>query len=93
MLDKPKKTFVEKREAFHCKRLECVRSLVLFHTLRVAVNNYSVKLLPSWYLLYRHECFTGKYIHVSTTRKIHKNYIPDPSGVFSIISQVSLSMT
>ena len=27
-------------------------------------------------LLYRHECFTGKY----TTRKIHKNYIRDPSG-------------
>ena len=41
------------------------------------------------FLLYRHECFTGKY----TTRKIHKNYIRDPSGLFSIISQVSLSMT
>ena len=27
-------------------------------------------------LLYRHECFTGKY----TTRKIHKNSIRDPSG-------------
>ena len=40
-------------------------------------------------LLYRHECFTGKY----TTRKIHKNYIRDPSGLFSIISHVSLSMT
>ena len=40
------------------------------------------------YLLYRHECFTGKY----TTRKIHKNYIRDPSGLFSIISHVSLSM-
>ena len=26
------------------------------------------------FLLYRHECFTGKY----TTRKIHKNYIPGP---------------
>ena len=39
-------------------------------------------------LLYRHECFTGKY----TTRKIHKNYIRDPSGLFSIISHVSLSM-
>ena len=34
-------------------------------------------------LLYRHECFTGKY----TTRKIHKNYIWDPSGLFSIISR------
>ena len=39
-------------------------------------------------LLYRHECFTGKY----TTRKIHKNYIRDTSGLFSIISHVSLSM-
>ena len=28
-----------------------------------------------------------------TTRKIHKNYIRDPSGLFSIISHVSLSMT
>ena len=39
-------------------------------------------------LLYRHECFTGKY----TTCKIHKNCIRDPSGLFSIISHVSLSM-
>ena len=41
-------------------------------------------------LLYRHKCFTGKY----TTRKIHinKNYIRGPSGLFSIISHVSLSM-
>ena len=28
-----------------------------------------------------------------TTRKIHKNYIQEPSGLFSIISLVSLSMT
>ena len=41
------------------------------------------------YLLHRHECFTGKY----TTRKIHNNYIRDPSGLFSLISHVSLSMT
>ena len=41
------------------------------------------------YLLYRQECFTGKY----TTRKIHKNYTRDPSALFSIISHVSLSMT
>ena len=41
------------------------------------------------YLLYRHECFTGKY----TTRNFHENYIRDPSGLFSIISHVSLSMT
>ena len=40
-------------------------------------------------LFYRHECFTGKY----TTRKIYKIYIRDPSGLFSIISHVSLSMT
>ena len=40
------------------------------------------------YLLYRQGCFTEKY----TTRKIHKNYIRDPSGLFSIISHVSLSM-
>ena len=33
-------------------------------------------------LLYRHESFTGKY----TTRKIHKNYIRDPSGLFLVIS-------
>ena len=39
-------------------------------------------------LLYRHGCFTEKY----TTCKIHKNYIRDSSGLFSIISQVSLSM-
>ena len=40
------------------------------------------------YLLYRHGCFTEKY----TTRKIYKNDIRDPSGLFSIISHVSLSM-
>ena len=28
-------------------------------------------------LLYRHDCFTGKY----TTRKINKNYIRDASGI------------
>ena len=40
------------------------------------------------YILYRHECFTGKY----TTRKIHKNYIRDPSGEFidDVISVISL---
>ena len=36
-------------------------------------------------LLYRHECFTGKY----TTRKIHTK----PSGVFSISSPVRILMT
>ena len=33
------------------------------------------------YLLYRHECFTGK--------QIHNNYIRDLSGLFSIISHVT----
>ena len=37
----------------------------------------------------KHECFTGKY----TTRKIHKNYVRDPSGLFSVISHASLTMT
>ena len=41
------------------------------------------------FLLQRHECFTGKY----TTRKIRKNCIPDPSDLFSVISQLSLTMT
>ena len=35
------------------------------------------------FLLHGHECFTGKY----STRKIHKNYIPDPSGLFSVLSR------
>ena len=49
----------------------------------------SVCVADSYFiLLYRHGCFTEKY----TTRKIHKNYIRDPSGLFSIISHVSLSM-
>ena len=58
------------------------------------INGHNWKQLISGemihiYLLYRHECFTGKY----TTRKIHKNYIRDLSGLLSIISHVSLSMT
>ena len=45
---------------------------------------------PLWVIcVLLYECFTGKY----TTRKIHKNYIRDPSGLFFIISHVSLSMT
>ena len=52
-------------------------------------NNCARESCFWFFLLYRHECFTGKY----TTRKIHKNYIRDPSGLFSIISHVSLSMT
>ena len=58
--------------------------VVLIFTL--SFFNYS---LFYFILLYRHECFTEKY----TTRKIRKNYIRDPSGLFSIISHVSLSMT
>ena len=49
----------------------------------------SMKIYDQQRLESLEECFTGKY----TTRKIHKNYIRDPSGLFSIISQVSLSMT
>ena len=45
--------------------------------------------VPNTFLLYRHESFTGKY----TTRKILKNYIRDTSGLFSIISHMSLSRT
>ena len=41
-----------------------------------------------FYLLYRHECFTGK----STTRKIYTNHIRNWSGVFSISSLVRISM-
>ena len=36
------------------------------------------KIILYFVLSYRHECFTGKY----TTRKIHKNFIRDPSGLF-----------
>ena len=58
---------------------------------RVKEWNLPINILihQYYYLLYRHEHFTGKY----TTRKIHKNYIRDLSGLFSIISHVSLSMT
>ena len=55
--------------------------IVCPHPLAMEEVNY-------YFLLYRHECFAGKY----TTRKIHKNYMRDPSGLFSIISLVSLSM-
>ena len=40
------------------------------------------------FLLYRHECFTGKY----TTRKIHTKLIRESSSVFSISSLVRISM-
>ena len=53
------------------------------------ITNNGTYILAEIALLYRHECLTGKYI----TRKIHKNYIRAPSGLFSIISHVSLSIT
>ena len=40
-------------------------------------------------LLYRLKCFTGKF----TTGKIHRSYTWDLSGLFSINSHVSLSVT
>ena len=52
------------------------------------ITNNCTYILAEIALLYRHECSTGKY----TTRKIHKNYIRDPSGLFFIISHVSLSI-
>ena len=55
----------------------------------IILNYFIIIIFIYIYLLYRRECFTAKY----TTRKIHKNYIWDPSGLFSIISHVSLSMT
>ena len=53
------------------------------------ITNNCTYVLAEIALLYRHECFTGKY----TNRKIHKNYIRDPKCLFSIISHVSLSIT
>ena len=52
-----------------------VRQLFIYLKVRFYSAYYNL------FLLYRHECFTEKY----TTRKIHKNYIRDPSGLFSII--------
>ena len=51
------------------------------------MHNLQINILFIYFIII--ECFTGKY----TTRKIHKNYIQDLSGLFSIISLVSLSMT
>ena len=64
----------------HFHKKGCAPSLIL------KVRIFGTRKWPI--LLYRRECLTGKY----TTRKIHKNYIRDPSGLFSIISHVSLSM-
>ena len=65
----------------------------MFKALYSHVNNIIKKIFtnlqPYPILSYRHKCFTRKY----TTRKIHKNNILDPSGLFSIISHLSLSMT
>ena len=62
---------------------------VAFRRICVRDYNFVRNGTPYSILSYRRECFTGKY----TTRKIHKNYIRDPSGLFSIISHVSLSIT
>ena len=72
-------------------RPQLFERLITLSTVEISVQSIR-QLVPRiliFFLLYRHECFTGKY----TTRKIHKNYIRDPSGLFSIISHVSLSMT
>ena len=69
---------------FGYAKLWIVRTMILNGKLRMQKRGLSYFIL-----LYRHECFTGKY----TTRKIHKNYIRDPTDLFSIISHVSLSMT
>ena len=61
-----------------------VNSTILFY-----IHKNPADIRYYYILLYRHECFDGKY----TTRKIHKNYIRDLSGLFSIIPHVSLSMT
>ena len=64
--------------------------LTFVHLKALIYIQYKLSFYILYYiLLYRHECFTGKY----TTRKIHKRYIRDPSGLFSIISLVSVSMT
>ena len=61
-------------------------------------NTYDIRLFDEvtvfsifflFLIIYWRECFSGKY----TTRKIHKIYIRDSSGLFSIISHVNLSMT
>ena len=73
-------------------RLDFISSIPEFTTL---FNNFyrfwflNLRFPSVFYLFYRHECFFEKY----TTCKIHKNYIRDPNGLFSIISHVSLSMT
>ena len=64
----------------HFHKKGCAPSLIL------KVRIFGTRKWPI--LSYRRECLTGKY----TTRKIHKYYIRDPSGLFSIISHVSLSM-
>ena len=76
--------YLRKRHFKICPR-KYVRIQLWLQPARASSNTQDIYI----YLLYRHECFTGKY----TTRKIHKNYIRDPSGLFSIISLVSSSMT
>ena len=75
-----------------CPMRICIHYPKWYEESFTGIDSYSHTALSSAlviysFLLYRHECFTGKY----TTRKIHKNYIRDPSGF--PISHVSLSMT
>ena len=54
-----------------------------------SILNHPCSFMLYYYLLYRHKCFARKY----TTCKIHKKLHRGPlSGLFSIISHVSLSV-
>ena len=89
--------FLYQRRNEQSQRLERNNSSTISAKTIMGWNNADRSLRQKWlpraiyyrFLLYRHECFTGKY----STRNIHKNYLPDPSGLFSIISHVSLSIT
>ena len=74
---KPHIDFVSKKNS---------KSVGIIAKARFYLSSQTLMTLYYSLLLYRHECFTGKY----TTRKIHKNYIRDPRGLFSIISHVSV---
>ena len=54
-------------------------------------HSYSIVQWIIWYHYIDMSVLLENYKY--TTRKIHKNYIQDLSGLFSIISHVSLSMT
>ena len=74
-----------------------IQTHVTDHYTDILIHCTSVNIFPSAIhmrvhytsLLYRHECFTGKY----TTRKIHKNYIRDLSlSMISLISSLFLKL-